>query len=173
MVGNEYAKAIYELAHENNKIKVFSECFMAVSQTALSNKDFMEIMVSPIINKKEKKEVIKKVYSSLDEDFINFLYVIIDNNRFSIFEEIYDAYESLILTDKNIVKATVFSAKELNANQTKEVIKALEVRYSGKKIEAEYIINPELIGGIRVLVNNESVDLSLKASLDKLKESIL
>ena len=146
---------------------------MAVSQTALSNKDFMEIMVSPIINKKEKKEVIKKVYSSLDEDFINFLYVIIDHNRFSNFEEIYDAYESLILTDKNIVKATVFSAKELNANQTKEVIKALEVRYSGKKIEAEYIINPELIGGIRVLVNNESVDLSLKASLDKLKESIL
>jgi len=173
VVGNEYAKAIYELAHENNKIKVFSDCFMAVSQTALSNKDFMEIMVSPIINKKEKKEVIKKVYSSLDEDFINFLYVIIDHNRFSIFEEIYDAYESLILTDKNIVKATVFSAKELNANQTKEVIKALEVRYSGKKIEAEYIINPELIGGIRVLVNNESVDLSLKASLDKLKESLL
>ena len=106
MVGNEYAKAIYELAHENNKIKIFSDCFMAVSQTAINNKDFMEIMLSPVINKKEKKEVIKKVYSSLDADFINFLYVIIDHNRFSIFEEIYDAYESLILTDKNIVAIT-------------------------------------------------------------------
>ena len=54
-----------------------------------------------------------------------------------------------------------------------EVIKALETRYKNKKIEAENIINPELIGGIRVLVNNESVDLSLKNSLSKLKESIL
>jgi len=173
VVGNEYAKAIYELAHENNKIKIFSDCFMAVSQTAINNKDFMEIMLSPVINKKEKKEVIKKVYSSLDADFINFLYVIIDHNRFSIFEEIYDAYESLILTDKNIVKATIFSAKELSNSQMKEVNEALEVKYSGKKIEAEYIINPELIGGIRVLINNESFDLSLKTSLDKLKESIL
>ena len=173
MVGNEYAKAIYELAHENNKKKIFSDCFMAVSQTAINNKDFMEIMLSPVINKKEKKEVIKKVYSSLDADFINFLYVIIDHNRFSIFEEIYDAYESLILTDKNIVKATIFSAKELSNSQMKEVNEALEVKYSGKKIEAEYIINPELIGGIRVLINNESFDLSLKTSLDKLKESIL
>ncbi len=173
MVGNEYAKAIYELAHENNKIKVFSECFMAVAQTALNNKKFMEIMTSPVINKSEKKEVINKVYSSLDEDFVNFLNVIVDHNRFSILEEIYNEYENLILTDKNIVRAQVFSAKELNASQMKDVIKALEVRYKDKKIEAENIINPELIGGVRVLVNNESVDLSLKTSLDKLKDSLL
>ncbi len=173
MVGNEYAKAIYELAHENNKTKVFSECFMAVSETAIKNNQFMEIMTSPVINKQEKKDIIKKVYSSLDEEFIRFLYVIIDHNRFSIIKEIYDEYENLILIDKNIIKAQIFSAKELNKNQMDEVIKALETRYKNKKIEAENIINPELIGGIRVLVNNESVDLSLKNSLSKLKESIL
>jgi F-type H+-transporting ATPase subunit delta len=173
VVGNEYAKAIYELAHENNKTKIFSECFMAVSETALNNKQFMEILTSPVINKNEKKEIIKNVYKSLDSDFISFLFVIIDHNRFNIFKDIYDEYENLILTDKNIVRAQIFSAVELTNAQMKEVIKALESRYNDKKIEAENIINPELIGGIRVLVNNESVDLSLKTSLNKLKESIL
>ena len=125
------------------------------------------------INKNEKKEIIKNVYKSLDSDFISFLFVIIDHNRFNIFKNIYDEYENLILTDKNIVRAQIFSAVELTNAQMKEVIKALESRYNDKKIEAENIINPELIGGIRVLVNNESVDLSLKTSLNKLKESIL
>lgn len=173
MVGNEYAKAIYELAQETNKIKKFSECFVAVSETAFKNNDFMEILTSPVINTKKKKEIIKNVYSSLDEDFINFLYVIIDHNRFSLFNDIYDEYENLVLTDRNIVKAKIFSAYDLSEDQMNDIIKALEVRYKDKKIEAENIINPELIGGVTVLVNNESVDLSLKNSLNKLKESIL
>ena len=173
MVGNEYAKAIYELAHENNKIKVFSDCFLTVYETAFNNKEFMEIMTSPIINKQEKKDVIKKVYNSLDEEFIRFLYVIIDHNRFSLLKEIYDEYEAFVLSDKNIIKAQVFSASELNDKQLSDVIKALEAKYNNKKIEVENIINPELIGGLRILVNNESVDLSLKNSLTKLMESIL
>ena len=173
MVGNEYAKAIYELAQENKKIKVFSECFMTVSETAIKNKQFMEIMTSPVITKREKKEIIKKIYASLDADFVNFLYVVIDHNRFSLLEEIYDNYENLILTDKNIIKAQVFSVKELTDAQMKEVISSLEKRYKDKKIEAENIINPELIGGISVLVNNESFDLSIKTNISKLKESIL
>lgn len=173
MVENEYAKAIYELAHETNKIKVFSECFVVVTQTAFKNNEFLEILTSPVVKKNEKKEIIKKVYKSLDEDFINFLYVIIDHNRFSNMNDIYYEYENLVLNDKNIIKATIFSAYELNDAQMKEIILALEYKYKNKKIEAENIINSELIGGIRVLVNNESVDLSLKTSLDKLKESIL
>jgi len=173
VVVNEYAKAIYELAHETNKIKTFNECFIVVTQTAFKNEKFLEILDSPVISKEEKKELIKKVYKSLDEDFINFLYVIIDHNRFSLVDEIYGEYETLILTDKNIVRAKVFSAYELSDKEMQNVISALEERYKNKKIEAENIINPELIGGIRVLVNNESVDLSLKNSLDKLKDAIL
>jgi len=173
VVGNEYAKAIYELAHEYNKTKIFSNCFMTVFETGFNNEEFMEIMVSPVINKEEKKEIIKKVYFQLDEDFIHFLFVIIDHNRFSLFKEIYDEYESLILNDNNVVKAQVFSACELNDKLMNEVITALEFKYKDKKIEVENIINPELIGGLRVLVNNESVDLSLKNSLTKLKESLL
>lgn len=173
MVEHEYAKAIYELAHENNKTKVFSDCFIAVVETANKNKEFMEIMTSPAITKKEKKELIKKIYSSLDVDFINFLYVIIDHNRFNIFEAIYDEYEGLILTDKNIIKAQIFSVKELTPKQLNEIVNALEEKYRDKKIEAENIVNPELIGGISVLINNESFDLSLKTSLLKLKESLL
>ena len=173
MVENEYAKAIYELAQENNKIKVFRDCFVVVTQTALNNNEFMEILTSPVVNKSNKKDIIKKVYGSLDEEFVNFLYVIIDHNRFSSINYIYYEYENLVLTDKNIVKASIFSAYELNDAQMKEIVSALEYRYKNKKIEAENIIDSELIGGIRVLVNNESVDLSLKTSLDKLKESIL
>ena len=53
MVWLEYAKAVYELAVEENKINVFKECFKTVTTTV--TKEFQDILTSPFINKEKKK----------------------------------------------------------------------------------------------------------------------
>ena len=171
MVELEYAKALYNLALEENKIDLFSECFTAVNET-IKNKEFYDVITSPTIDKISKKEVIKGVYKSLDSTFVNFLQVIIDHNRASILNRIYNEYNNLVLADKNITKIDVISASVLTNPQLKSIEEALVERYKGKKLEINNIVNPELIGGIQVLSNGESLDISLKSCLDKLKESL-
>ena len=75
MVESEYAKAVFDLAKEENKIEVFTNCFNAVIDT--KTKEFSDILVSPFIHKEEKKRILSKVYHSLDETFLHFLYVLI------------------------------------------------------------------------------------------------
>ncbi|MGM9969874.1 MAG: ATP synthase F1 subunit delta [Anaeroplasma sp.] len=171
MVESEYAKALHEIAIEENKIDLFLDCFLAVNE-GYNNKDFMEIITSPFIEKNKKKEIINNVFKSLDQSFINFLYVIIDHNRFSIIKLIYEEYNKLVLEDKNIIKIQIISAKKLTEAQLLQFKSTLMLKYLGKKIEIENIVNVELIGGIQVLSNGESLDMSLKNSLDKLKESL-
>ena len=43
MVESEYAKALHELAIEENKIDLFLDCFLAVNE-GCNNKDFMNII---------------------------------------------------------------------------------------------------------------------------------
>lgn len=172
MVENEYAKAVYELALEENKKDEFSKCFDAVVSTTTQNQDFMKILTSPFIEKKNKKDVINNVYKSLDETFINFLYVLIDHNRFGKIKDIADCYASLVLEDKNIVKVEVHSANTLNDNQLDKIEQSLNVRYKDKKLELINIVNPDLIGGLQIVANGEVIDLSLKSSLTRLKESL-
>ena len=100
MVESEYAKAVFDLAKEENKIEVFTQCFSAVIDT--KTKEFSDILVSPFIHKEEKKRILSKVYHSLDETFLHFLYVLIDHNRFDKVNDIYKEYEKLVLKDNNI-----------------------------------------------------------------------
>lgn len=170
MVEAEYAKAIYELALEENKVNKVLDCFNAVIKTMKD--DFMNIMVSPYIHKSEKKDIISKVYKSLDMTFINFLYVLIDHNRFIKLEEIYEKFNEIFLENKNIVRIQIVSVKELTKNQIKNLEDSLKQKYVNKKLELENIVDPNIIGGIQILSNGESVDLSLKTALTKIKESL-
>ncbi len=170
MVEAEYAKAIYELALEENKVNKILDCFNAIIKTMKD--DFMNIMASPYIHKSEKKDIVAKVYKSLDTTFINFLYVLIDHNRFIKLKEIFEKYNEIFLENKNIVRIQVVSVKELTKNQIKNLEDSLKQKYVNKKLELENIVDPNIIGGIQILSNDESVDLSLKTALIKIKESL-
>lgn len=170
MVEAEYARAIYDLAQEENKVNLILDCFHAVNETL--NKEFMDIMASPYIDKVEKKSIISRVYKSLDTTFINFLYVLIDHNRFIKFKEIYNNYNMIFLENKNIVRIQIISVKELSKTQIKSLEESLKLKYANKKLEIENIVDSNIIGGIQILSNGESVDLSLKTALKRIKESL-
>lgn len=170
MVAHEYAKAIYDLAREENKTKDFKDCFDALVKTL--NKDFLDLLSSPFIVKDEKKEMVKKVYSSLDEDFIYFLYVLIDHNRFMLVEEIKKEFDKLVSKYQNIVEVKLVSATELTKATILKYKERLEEKYIGKTIEIVNIIKPELIGGMQVIIDDEALDASVIHTLNMLKESI-
>ena len=171
MVEAEYAKALYELALEEKKVDLFWDYFIAVDKTD-DDPDFQKLMSSPIIDNKEKKEIIKKIYYKLDNTFLNFLYVLIDHNHFSICDKIGHEYRKLVRNEKNIMFIDVISAKELTKNQENKIVTSLKTKYSDKTLQFKYIVKPDLIGGIQIISNGVSIDMSLKASLDRIKEEL-
>lgn len=171
MVEREYAKALHDLAIEEAKLDCFLECFKALNES-LSDKEFYNLLSSPIIDSIEKKKIIYKVYKSFDETFINFLCVIIDHNRFSIILNIYDEFKNLVMEDNNIIRIQILSANELKKSQIKQLENTLMDKYKGKQLEIENIVNSELIGGIQIISNDESIDITLKSTLNKMKESL-
>lgn len=170
MVESEYAKAVYDLAVEEKKINVFSECFKTVSDTV--NKDFLEILTSPFINSEEKKKIISKVYQSLDETFVNFMKVLIDHNRFGLVNAIKDEYESIVLKTKNIIMVELLSAHELTSSQISKFKDTLESQYPGKTVQIKNTVKPDLIGGVHFIMDEKSIDASIRGTLDKIRESL-
>ena len=171
MIEDEYAYALFEIGKEKNKLDVFDECFMVLSKT-IKTDNFLSILANASVDKNVKKEMISKVYKSLDEDFRYFLYVIIDHNRMNYLSKIIEAYKKLVLEESSSLKATVFSTYKLNDRTLKVIEGRLKERYKGKQIVITNVIDETLIGGIKVEVNNEALDLSLKEYLNRLKDSI-
>ena len=171
MIDSEYAKAIYELALEEKKVDLFWDYFIVIDKTN-DDPDFRKIMASPTIDNKEKKEIVKKVYHALDDTFLNFLYVLIDHNRFNLCDEIGHEYRKLVRLEKNIMFIDVLNEKELTEKQKTKVVNTLTAKYSEKTLQFKYIVKPDLLGGIQIISNGVSIDMSLKASLDRIKEEL-
>lgn len=170
MVAEEYAKALYELALENKNVDDIQNELSSVCRTM--ENDFLKIISSPILDKKEKKDMLKKVYKSVNPLLLDFFYVLVDNDRFNILYDVYHSYKAFVRESNKERKIRIVSAVKLSDEQYKTIKRALELKYSGEKIVIKNIIDDSLVAGVRIFDNDEAIDLSLTSKLAKLKSSL-
>jgi F-type H+-transporting ATPase subunit delta len=108
---------------------------------------------------------------SLPEQGKNFLSTIIDNGRVNALPEIAKQFRTLKNAQGGTADATVFSAFAIDAAALADVSGLLEKRF-GRKLNVTVTLEPELIGGIRVVVGDEVLDTSVKARLDQMKVAL-
>ena len=101
----------------------------------------------------------------------NFLRTVLDNGRLAVLPEIAAQFQALVNARSGISDATVYSAFAIDAAALAAVVPALEKRFA-KKLNASVVVQPELIGGIRVVVGDEVLDTSVKARLEQMKTAL-
>jgi F-type H+-transporting ATPase subunit delta len=101
----------------------------------------------------------------------NLLRTVIDNGRLSALPEIATQYQALVNASSGVSDATIYSAFEIAPAQLGDVVAALERRFK-RKLNASVVIEPDLIGGIRVVVGDEVLDTSVKARLEQMRVAL-
>ncbi len=170
MIAREYANALYDFSITNPTIE---EEYKVLIDILKQDNSLIKLLSFPTISKNEKKEIIKKIAINFNIKFFNFLNVLIDNNRFENIIEIYDEFILLCNEKKNVMEVIASSAVLLSDVQLSRLISRLESKYKGKKIKIKNIIDPELIGGIKVIYDGQVIDLSVINKLDQLKSFVL
>jgi F-type H+-transporting ATPase subunit delta len=115
--------------------------------------------------------MISVVKTPLSSQVSNFLRAVLDNGRLDALPEIAAQFHALVNAQSGISDATVFSAFPIDAAQLADVVATLEKRFA-RKLNASVVVQPELIGGIRVVVGDEVLDTSVKARLEQMKVAL-
>lgn len=98
----------------------------------------------------------------------NLLRTMIENGRLLALPEVAAQYRALVNARSGVSDAVIHSAYPLDPVQLTEVVASLERRF-GRRLAATVQVDPELIGGIRVVVGDEVLDTSVKARLEHMK----
>jgi F-type H+-transporting ATPase subunit delta len=101
----------------------------------------------------------------------NLLRMVIDNGRLAALPEVAHQYRLLVNERLGVSDAVVYSAFPIELAQMNDVLASLEKRF-GRKLNATVQVDPELIGGIRVVVGDEVLDTSVKARLEQMKVAL-
>jgi len=101
----------------------------------------------------------------------NFLRTVIDNGRLAVLPEIAAQFRALKNAQSGSSDAVVFSAFAIEADALAELGVTLEKRFA-RKLNLSVELQPELIGGVRVVVGDEVLDCSVKARLEQMKVAL-
>lgn len=172
MVEYEYAKALFEIAVEEKKTELFLDSLNEILDVMSVNQAFYKMIASPLVDMEDKLKVIQKVFKSMDATFREFLCVLVKNHRFNIIEKITEEYNQMLSDFNSILKIEVISSEKLTKARLNEVTKSLEERYPNKKLKIINTVNPKILYGLQIVSNGQSLDISLKNRLTKLKNSL-
>ncbi|MBD5391074.1 ATP synthase F1 subunit delta [bacterium] len=172
MVEYEYAKALFDLAIEEQKTELFLDHLNKIIDVTSASKDFFKVLASPLVEVEEKIAVVRKVFYQMDTSIVEFLCVLVRNDRFAILEQITMEYTQLLNEYNSILHIEVISSEELSKTRIKEIKGLLEAKYPNKKLQIKNSVNPKILYGLQILCNGQSLDISLKTRLAKLKNSL-
>ena len=115
--------------------------------------------------------IISVAKGELAEPAKNLLRTVIDNGRLAALPEIASQFHALVNASSGVSDATVYSAFEIAPDLLADVVAALEKRF-GRRLNPRVVLDPGLIGGIRVVVGDEVLDTSIKARLEQMKVAL-
>lgn len=171
-IARPYAKALFDLAQEKNQLESWLDELEILAQLVSQPK------VAAFIEKPETDYVQKAdgIVSLLENqaaaELKNFVYILAENKRLPVLPEIYAQYQDLALSRSNTKKATIYSAYPINREQLGELTGELETRF-GSKLEAQWVVQPDLIGGVKVEIGDQVLDLSVQGRLHTLYAAMM
>ncbi|MBI3406233.1 MAG: ATP synthase F1 subunit delta [Acidobacteria bacterium] len=165
-----YARALADVAIAKNSTESLKRELAAFNGLLEDSPDLKTVLASPAVARENKHNVIRKVCERMGASpaLRNFLLVIVDGRRAALLPEIEREFHSELLARLKTAEAFVTSARELNSAEQSDLKVALE-KQTGKKIQAVFGVDPELIGGAVARVGSTIYDGSVRSQLNRLR----
>jgi len=166
----QYANALADIAMAQGAADAVTQQLIGFGALYAESAELRNFLPSPAVTREAKHRVIEKLLARVGGSKIvrNFLFVVVDHQRTHVLPEMIIAFQEAIRQREGITEAQISSAVELNATQKAEMESTLE-RMTGKRVEAKFSLEPQLLGGAVVRVGDTVYDGSLRSRLNELR----
>lgn len=173
LVSKVYGDAYVSVVSEKNNLIDALEEIKSVKNILLENVEIIELLDSPKMDDEEKIDFIKGIFENhISVDSMGFLLTIIEKKRqaelLPILDYVIDCVKELLL----IGKVTVTTALPLDDSKKERIVDELLKSSHYKSLEAEYVVDESIIGGIVIRIGDRVVDSSVKTRIDKMRKML-
>ncbi|MCK3683725.1 ATP synthase F1 subunit delta [Maribellus sp. YY47] len=168
-----YAKAFFSTAKEKKLLDPLKADIQSVLEICHSVPDFILLLESPVVKTSKKAMLIRQIFEGkVDQLTLNFLLLIVENKREVFIPGICRNFLDLSKKDQNIRSALLTTASEVSPATIQKIQELLEKELDAT-IELSTQVNPEILGGMVLRLDDKQYDASVASQLKKIKQSLL
>ena len=169
-----YAKALIELAKRDGLVADLAEQLQQHLEILRSNSVLPLFLNNPGIDAKVKVNLLAAILDRTQPSplFRNFLLLLLEKERLGQFDVVGEHYARLANEELRRVVAQVTTATELAAEQREAVAQRI-ADMTHKNVILETHVDPGILGGLVVSVDNVVLDGSLRGQLGRLRKELI
>ena len=171
-VASRYGLALYSLAVDNNKVGQWQLECKEIMRAFKENADFIMVLGSTFIPMEERREMLETSLKGVSQEIIALLEIVMENHRTSNIFDILESFNSFCNEYKGIKEGYVYSSLRLDESS----IRKIEEKVSSierHKVELKNVVDPSLIGGVKIVIHDRIYDGSIKTRLEKMSKDLL
>jgi F-type H+-transporting ATPase subunit delta len=162
-----YAKAIFALARQNNRLAETSRGLLRAAETVVDPR-VHALLGSPHVTAPQLGELVNGIAGdALDENGRNFVNLLAQNRRLGFLPEIAALFEQMKSEVENAVDVDVTSATALTPEQESRYAAALQKKL-GRSVRLRTRVDGSLLGGAVLKAGDLVIDGSIKGRIERL-----
>lgn len=175
LIPRRYAKALYKVAVERNQQSEIYALMNKLVESAKNEPALQQALSNPFVSDADKCRLLQTAVQPVatTTTFEDFLKLLVDNRRLAMAIDIAREYGALYRRELNISRVKVTSADTLSDEELQRLRKLIESHLNGGTMEFSTSVDPDLIGGFTINIDNERLDASVKNELKQLRLNLL
>ena len=171
-ITSHYSEALFSLKRDSNQLEESQKEIKELIKVLKQNPDFITLLSSSYKDFKEKEQIIDSVFVGVDEDIRILIKIVTKNHRGQYLVEIFENFNSLVNEYRGVLEGLVYSTEPLSEKELLKLNKTIS-EIESRPIELKNIIDPALIGGVKVVINDHIYDGSIKHHIEVMKSDLL
>ena len=167
-----YAIALLQAALKADELDRVEAEVQALSEMLNRSPQLMKFLAQPLVPFEEKaKRLRQRLEGRVSPVTLNFLLAVVKHKRIEAFDHIVRVFADLVREYRGEVVAEVTTAVPLTDEERAMTLKRLQ-EITGKKVLLSEKVDPSIIGGMRIIVGDKLLDLSLRGHLERIREHL-
>ncbi len=165
-IARPYADAVFRIAKESGAQGTWSSRLARLALIAQDG-DMATVMGNPRLSAEQVAELLISLSEDNDPTLGSFIRTLAENRRLALLPEISRLFDLAKSQEEGVKEAVVHSAFPIDDAQVAALLQQLEARFA-TRLTARVVVDPSLIGGVRVAVGDQVLDASVRGKLDSM-----
>jgi F-type H+-transporting ATPase subunit delta len=172
VVHRVYARALYDAALEAGRVETVQQELADFAEQVREVPELRAVLRNPQLDPRAKASALDGITAGADELVRNFLRLLAEKGRIGEVEEIARELDRLVAAAQGQLTVELTTAQELSDEEAREIVDQI-AKASGRRVEANRNVDPDLIGGVVLQAGSFRLDASVRGRLNRLRQELL